>query len=168
MRYLHGSVGVFLVCMATVVDAQVKCNAVSYTVDDGWCKGKSVSFKACYDASKPDTDSQSKAALIKMSQLAEKVYTKDMCLNGAKEMCSWVGAHPKPGTVRMSTMNARETTLPGGFPAPVRQMHSARALQRVAMPFVVILGRIFSRNGFATTLTKRNWMLSKSPLTVST
>jgi hypothetical protein len=95
MRYLHGSVGVFLVCMATVVDAQVKCNAVSYTVDDGWCKGKSVSFKACYDASKPDTDSQSKAALIKMSQLAEKVYTKDMCLNGAKEMCSWVGGTPK-------------------------------------------------------------------------
>jgi hypothetical protein len=81
--------------MATVVDAQVKCNAVSYTVDDGWCKGKSVSFKACYDASKPDTDSQSKAALIKMSQLAEKVYTKDMCLNGAKEMCSWVGGTPK-------------------------------------------------------------------------
>jgi hypothetical protein len=81
--------------MHTVVEAQVKCNAVSYTVDDGWCKGKSVSFKACYDASKPDTDSQSKAALIKTSQLAEKLYTKDICLAGAKMMCSLVGGTPR-------------------------------------------------------------------------
>jgi hypothetical protein len=78
-----------------ILSAQVKCNAMSYTVDDGWCKGKSASFKACYDASKPDTDSQSKAALIKMSQLAEKVYTKDMCLDGAKSICSSVGGTAK-------------------------------------------------------------------------
>ena len=95
MRHGLGSVLVFLVCMATVVEAQVKCNAVSYTVDDGWCKGKTASFKACYDASKPDTDPQSKAALIKTSQAMEKAYTKDICLAGAQEICSAVGGKAK-------------------------------------------------------------------------
>jgi hypothetical protein len=56
---------------------------------------------------------------------------------GQRAFALRLGAQPKPETVRMSTTNARETTLLGGFPAPVRQMHSARALQRVAIPFTI-------------------------------
>ena len=91
MRHLHAYVTVFLVFMATVIEAQVKCNPVSYTVDAGWCKGKSPSFKACYDVSKPDTEPQTKTTLIKLRQLEKTVYTKDTCLDGAKVICSSIG-----------------------------------------------------------------------------
>ena len=95
MRYVHGSVALLLVCIATMVDAQVKCNPVSFTVTAGWCKDKAVSYKGCFDAAAQDTDKTSKAAFITASQALFAPYSQTTCLAGATVLCGAVGGKPK-------------------------------------------------------------------------
>jgi hypothetical protein len=85
-----------LVCAIAAVHAQVKCNDVSINVADGWCKGKTVAYKGCFDATKPDSDATSKAAFITLNQANFKVLvSKDTCLAGATLLCATFGGKPR-------------------------------------------------------------------------
>ena len=95
MSNVHGSVALLLVCIATTVDAQVKCNPVSFTVTGGWCKDKAVSYKGCFDAAAPDADKTSKAAFISANQALFAPYSQATCLTGAAALCGVVGGKPK-------------------------------------------------------------------------
>ena len=85
-----------LTCAFAAVNAQIKCNDVTINVADGWCKGKTVAYKGCFDATKTDADSTSKAAFITMNQASFKtLVSKDTCLAGAKQICADVGGTPR-------------------------------------------------------------------------
>jgi hypothetical protein len=99
MCYVHGSVVLLLACMATV-DAQVKCNRVSFTVTGGSCKDKTVSYNGCFDATKLDADATSKAAFINTNQALFAPHSKEVCLSRAKVICALAG-----GTVKASYCN---------------------------------------------------------------
>ncbi len=85
-----------LTCAVTAVNAQVKCNDVSIVVTDGWCKGKTVAYKGCFDATKMDSDATSKAAFITLNQANfKRLASKETCLAGARDLCTLVGGTPR-------------------------------------------------------------------------
>ena len=89
---LDGHVLLILLISAITVDAQIKCNDVSINVADGWCKGKTVAYKGCFDATKPDSDSTSKASFVTLNQASFKtLVSKDTCLQGAAFLCTAIG-----------------------------------------------------------------------------
>jgi hypothetical protein len=95
MCYVHGTVALLLVCIAATVDAQVKCNPVSFTVTGGWCKDKAVSYKGYFDAAAPDTDKSSKEAFITANQALFAPFSQAISLAGATVLCGAVGGKPK-------------------------------------------------------------------------
>ena len=93
---VSASVLVLLWCSATVIDAQIKCNPVSIVVGDGWCKGKTVAYSGCFDATKPDSDPSSKAAFITLNQNTFKTLDSSAtCLAGATSLCTTIGSTPR-------------------------------------------------------------------------
>jgi hypothetical protein len=118
MWYVHGSVALLLfVCIATTVDAQVKCNPVSFTVTGGWCKDKTVSYKGCFDAAAADTDKSSKAAFIAANQASFTTYSQAMCLAGATSLCAAVGGKPKDWDCKDVNNECSSDNLPNNFGA---------------------------------------------------
>ena len=83
-----------LIYTTAVVNAQIKCNDVSIDVTDGWCKGKTVAYKGCFDATNSSSPF-SKAAFIALNQANFKPFTKDICLTGAISLCANVGGAPR-------------------------------------------------------------------------
>jgi hypothetical protein len=93
---VDGRLLALLICAISAVDAQVKCNDVSIIVSDGWCKGKTVAYKGCFDSTKPDSDATSKASFITLNQGNFKnLVSKDTCLQGATQLCAVVGGKPR-------------------------------------------------------------------------
>ena len=89
---MFGRLLALLICAVSAVNAQVKCNDVSITVSDGWCKGRTIAYKGCFDATKPDSDATSRAAFITLNQNNFKtLVSKDTCLQGATDLCAAVG-----------------------------------------------------------------------------
>ena len=91
MKLIGPPLSALLIYTTAVVNAQIKCNDVSIDVTDGWCKGKTVAYKGCFDA----TNSSSKAAFIALNQANFKPFTKDICLAGATSLCANVGGAPR-------------------------------------------------------------------------
>jgi hypothetical protein len=88
---------ILFACSIAAVNAQVKCNSVSFTVSDGWCKGQALSYKGCFDATKPITDLSSQAAFIALNQQNFKPFSQSMCLQGAVGLCALVGGTARAG-----------------------------------------------------------------------
>ncbi len=83
-HYMGGLLLALLVCAITTINAQVRCNDVSINIADGWCKGRTVVYKGCFDATKSDSDPTSKAAFIALNQPNFKVLaSRDTCLADA-------------------------------------------------------------------------------------
>ena len=105
-----------LVCAIAAANAQIKCNDVSINVADGWCKGKTVAYKGCFDSTKPDSDSTSKAAFIALNQPNFKnLVSKDTCLAGAKELCSAVGGTPRDWDCNDVNVECKADNLANNF-----------------------------------------------------
>jgi hypothetical protein len=115
MCYACGKVALLLVCIAATVDAQVKCNPVSFTVTGGWCKDKAVSYKGCFDAAAPDTDKSSKAAFITANQALFAPYSQAMCLADATVLCGAVGGKPKDWDCKDVNNECSSDNLPNNY-----------------------------------------------------
>jgi hypothetical protein len=86
-----------LVCIVAAINAQVKCNDIAISVAGGWCKGQTVTYRGCFDATKPDSDETSAASFIALNQEKFKEFNSNTCLTRATSECATYGGKPRDG-----------------------------------------------------------------------